>query len=98
LSLATFRRCSVGLTLAGHLHRHYARFALDDDPAADAIDRGVMRDCRGRLLRVQAGSATSTRLRGNEPNAYSRITIADGGATVTVRVWDGGTWVDAAPA
>ncbi len=97
LALAAFRRCSVGLKLAGHLHRHYARFALDYDPTTDAVARGVMDGCRGRLLEVQAGSTTSTRLRGNDPNAKNRITIADGCATVTVRVWDGGAWVDAAP-
>ncbi|MCJ2017220.1 hypothetical protein MKK84_07250 [Methylobacterium sp. E-065] len=98
LALATFRRRGVGLTLAGHLHRHYARFALDDDPTADAVDRGVMRGCRRRLPAVQAGSATSTLLRGNEPNANNRITVADGCATVAVRIWDGGVWVDVAPA
>ena len=48
-----------------------------------------------RLLAVQAGSATSTRLRGNEPNAYNRIVIEDGRATVTVRIWTGKAFEDA---
>lgn len=51
----------------------------------------------GRLMAVQAGSATSTRLRGNKPNAYNCITVADGCAPVTVRVWEGDAWVNAAP-
>ena len=96
-ALAAFRRAGVGLTLAGHLHRHYARFAeaAGDGPEFVAVDQGQMRGGRGRLLAVQAGSATSTRLRGNEPNAYNRIVIADGLATVTVRLWTGGGWADA---
>ncbi|KQO69448.1 metallophosphoesterase [Methylobacterium sp. Leaf102] len=97
LALAAFRRQGVGLTLAGHLHRHYARFAEADASGAanDTVDRGVMRGRRGHLLAVQAGSATSTRLRGSEPNAYNRIVIADGAATVTVRLWHGSGWRDA---
>ncbi|WP_336487755.1 metallophosphoesterase family protein [Methylobacterium nigriterrae] len=96
-ALAAFRRSGVGLTLAGHLHRHYARFAEADGagPERVAVDRGSMQGGRGRLLAVQAGSATSTRLRGNEPNAYNRIRIEDGLATVTVRLWNGRHWQDA---
>lgn len=97
LALAAFRRHGVGLTLAGHLHRHYARFAEADASGAanDTVDRGVMRGRRGHLLAVQAGSATSTRLRGSEPNAYNRIVIENGAATVTVRLWQGDGWRDA---
>lgn len=96
-ALAMFRRCGVGLTLAGHLHRHYARFAEADGigPERVDVDGAGARGSKGRLLAIQAGSATSTRLRGDEPNAYNLIEIADGCAHVTVRVWSGQGWEDA---
>ncbi|WP_411902142.1 metallophosphoesterase family protein [Methylorubrum thiocyanatum] len=97
-ALDAFRRHGVGLTLAGHLHRHYARFAeapeIGAEPDSVAVDRGSAQAGGTRLLAVQAGSATSTRLRGNEPNAYNRIVIEDGRATVTVRVWTGAGFED----
>lgn len=98
-ALDAFRRHGVGLTLAGHLHRHYARFAeapeTGIEPDRVAVDRGRAQAGGARLLAVQAGSATSTRLRGNEPNAYNRIVIEGGRATVTVRVWTGAAFEDA---
>lgn len=99
-ALDAFRRHGVGLTLAGHLHRHYSRFAeapeSGAEPDAVTVDRGTAEARGTRLLAVQAGSATSTRLRGNEPNAYNRIRIDGGQAIVTVRVWTGTAFADAA--
>lgn len=96
LALDAFRRCGVGLALAGHLHRHYARFTEGTDDDGAAVDTAGVQGRRGHLLCVQAGSATSTRLRGHEPNAYNRIVIDDSAARVTVRVWNGRDWEDAA--
>ena len=101
MALAAFRRCGVGLVLAGHLHRHYSRFVEDngwqgpDGPDRAEVDTGAAAGAKGRLLAVQAGSATSTRLRGDEPNAYNSIVIEDGRASVTVRIWTGRSWEDA---
>lgn len=94
LALEAFSRCGVGLALAGHLHRHYVRFATPnrremlDHPAA-------MSTSACDLLVVQAGSATSTRLRGGDANAYNRIHIDQSRATVSVRLWSGRGWTDA---
>jgi hypothetical protein len=48
------------------------------------------------LLAIQAGSATSTRLRGEEPNADNRIRVVDREAHVTVRLRNGRGRIDAA--
>jgi hypothetical protein len=47
-----------------------------------------------RLQAVQAGSATSRRLR-SEPNAYNRITVEAGEALIEARVWTGRAFLPA---
>jgi 3',5'-cyclic AMP phosphodiesterase CpdA len=94
LALETFERHGVRLALAGHLHRAYSRFAKPASQGraeTEQLDAPAEETGR-RLLVVQAGSATSTRLRGNEPNAYNHIVVDGGRATVEVRLWTGAGW------
>lgn len=76
--------CGIDMCLAGHLHMGYSG---DVRTHHEAVKRSI--------LSVQAGTATSTRVR-KEPQAYNRITINPVEVTVQVRVWDGGKFVDGA--
>src|SRR5215218_5216256 len=69
--------CGVDMLLAGHLH-----LAYHDDL------RSHYKSAKRSILSVQAGTATSTRRRG-EPNAYNWITVSPDLCTVSVRVWNG---------
>ena len=76
LALAAIAQAGVDLLLAGHNHRastHHAR-----DLVTDA----------GRALVIQAGTATSTRLR-DEEQSFNLIGVGDGEMTVAVQAWDG---------
>jgi len=96
-SLRAFARAGVRLVLAGHLHRGYAADAPlgaslpGEGDAGGSAGLAVGGSGRPGLTVLQAGSATSTRLRG-EPNAYHRITVEHGRARWTVCRWDGAAW------
>jgi len=75
----------VQLVLSGHYHRAFS----GDLPGSDPAD--------GRLLFVHAGTAISTRLRG-EPNSYNLLRVQAVTVTCTVRVFAGNNFADAATA
>ena len=75
LALDAIADAGVDLLLAGHNHR--ASFH-----ASDLITRA------GSALVIQAGTATSTRLR-DEEQSFNLIEVAPCDVTVTVQAWDG---------
>lgn len=68
----------IDIALAGHFHRTYASAA------------GRMAENMGRALVIQAGTATSTRLRNEEPQSFNLIEIAARDRiALQVIAWDG---------
>jgi 3',5'-cyclic AMP phosphodiesterase CpdA len=79
-SLKSLEQLEIDVLLAGHLHMAY-----HDDVIAHH------KSAQRSVLSIQAGTAISSRLRG-EPNAYNWITISHDLVTVEVRTWNGGAF------
>jgi len=82
LALDAAADAGVDLLLAGHNHR------ASTHSARDLVTRA------GSALVVQAGTATSTRVR-DEAQSFNRIGIEPDAITVTVQGWDGSAFVSA---
>ena len=76
LALDAVEEAGVDMLLAGHAHH------------ASSQDAGELVTRAGGVLVVQAGTATSTRVREQE-QSFKRIDIATAGVTVTVHAWTG---------
>ena len=75
-ALTAIAAAGVDLLLAGHNHRA----SVND---ASALAKGA-----GKALVIQAGTATSTRVRGEE-QSFNRIEIDQTGIRVTIQRWNG---------
>ncbi len=77
MALDAIAEAGVDLLLAGHNHR------ASTHHAPDLVTRA------GSALVIQAGTATSTRVR-DEEQSFNLIEVASCDVTVTVQAWDGG--------
>jgi 3',5'-cyclic AMP phosphodiesterase CpdA len=80
-ALPRLERCGVDVILGGHLH------------VSHASDAAGFRSDDRKVICVAAGTAISTRLRG-EPNSYNRLCIDGDVLTVCHRMWSGERFVD----
>ena len=76
LALDAVEESGVDMLLAGHNHH------ASSQDASDLVTRA------GGVLVVQAGTATSTRVR-EQQQSFNTIDIAEGSATITVHAWNG---------
>lgn len=81
-ALRLFEQCGVDLLLSGHFHLAYSG---DVRTHHTAVKRSI--------LSVHAGTATSTRVRENEPQGYNWITIQKDRIHIEARGWDGRRFV-----
>lgn len=84
-ALEAVAEAGVDILLAGHFHRTYAQTARE------------MVKTAGAALVIQAGTATSTRLRGDELQSFNMIDLAPGRVELQVQRWDGGAFVAGRP-
>ena len=75
----------VDILLAGHFHRTFAQSARE------------MVKTAGPALVIQAGTATSTRLRGEELQSFNMIDLAPDRIDLQVQRWDGSAFVPGRP-
>ena len=80
MALDAIEEAGVDMLLAGHNHH------ASSHSASDLITRA------GGALVVQAGTATSTRVREQE-QSFNAIVVADGSVTITVNAWQDGHFV-----
>ena len=84
-ALTAVADAGVHLLLAGHFHRTYARSARE------------MAENVGPALVIQAGTATSTRLRGDELQSFNWIETGADQVMLRVLAWDGKGFAPSAP-
>lgn len=84
-ALAAVAEAGVHLLLAGHFHRSYSMSARD------------MVEKAGPALVIQAGTATSTRLRGDEQQSFNWIEAGGDRVALEVAAWEEGGFRSRAP-
>ena len=84
MALDAVEESGVDMLLAGHNHH------ASSQDASDLVTRA------GGVLVVQAGTATSTRVREQE-QSFNTIDIGDGSATITVHAWNGSAFRPTTP-
>jgi 3',5'-cyclic AMP phosphodiesterase CpdA len=84
-ALAAVAEAGVDMLLAGHFHRTFA------DSAREMVDTA------GPALVVQAGTATSVRLRGDELQSFNWLDIAQTRVELVVQRWDGQAFLPGRP-
>jgi 3',5'-cyclic AMP phosphodiesterase CpdA len=84
-ALEAVAEAGVDILLAGHFHRTFANSARD------------MVETAGAALVIQAGTATSTRLRGDELQSFNWLDLGKDTVELQVQRWDGSAFVGGRP-
>lgn len=84
-ALEAVTEAGVHILLAGHFHRSYANSAR------------AMVDKAGPALIIQAGTATSTRVRGGERQSFNTIEATNRTVELRVESWNGSLFVESKP-